>query len=802
MKKRTFRFFCLLMAFVICLSMAGPVSLAAAADDEVQAVIDQLNAIDTLQEMQNKRYEYTVKSSHYDSNTTDTAIIAEHDAARSGYETYVAMMFAARAAAQQAYDALTPAQQAQIDPALVAKLDNYLPTVFNTQTFAVTPATDAYIFEAVNGGTGYGYEVSNYMVFGNIPQTFILVDTSDGKTSWTPSGLYSYGQSNYEVTYCCDVETNLKYSTDYKRTNLENSGYFGTYAAQHVRAILLNSYPYVTIAQMKANLKAAGVDGDFVDSLNRADIISAVQMAIWHNANSDKYNHDDGYFASVDVTRNMGIYFTALHDYTNEVWEWLPGKRQRSFDSRAEYRVEALAYYLCNLPGVASGAGQVVISDVDITRAECIPISGDLYSLGLYVNLNAGARAGDDLTMTITSYSDNGDGTVTVTDTASRNLSSDTRYPLYITAKVGDTISVVVEGTQIVDKNVYFYEPKGGRDESQSLVGVGDGETAVYAMANFSLEEEAEMGLRIYKTEKDSGLPISDIKFHVYSVDGQGGTSEIPTEEEIALYAVPENLIGTIVTDTTGYGSMELDEGTYLVVEEYNAEKIKAPVAPFYIQVPMPEEKEIVDENGNVTTEIVYNDIVTVYPKNEPVVPPPPPPPPPPDNEFYGKFNIWKHETGNTANVLAGAEFAVYRTATAEDTDAITITCDGVEYSVVPYIYDGAPLKLVTDENGFASSPEINCGVYFVVETKAPSGYVSSKEVYTVTVTPSVVSQIPVLYIANDRGSLLPETGGEGVVIMLGGGALLAIAAFVVLLTRRRMVSVNVNIDDDDFDLL
>lgn len=37
-------------------------------------------------------------------------------------------------------------------------------------------------FEAVKGNTGFAYEVSNHMVSGNIPQTFILVDTSNGET--------------------------------------------------------------------------------------------------------------------------------------------------------------------------------------------------------------------------------------------------------------------------------------------------------------------------------------------------------------------------------------------------------------------------------------------------------------------------------------------------------------------------------------------------------------------------------------------------------------------------------------------
>ena len=197
MRRTTLQLIALFIALFLTLDAAGLVAYAAESEDEaVSAVIAQLEAIDTLQEMQASRSGYTVKNNHYDSNTTSSAVIEEHENVRTQYETYVNMMFSARAAAQQAYDALTPAQQSQIDPSLVAKLSNDLPTVLNINTYAVTPRSDEYTFEAVRGETGYGYEVSNHMVSGNIPQTFILVDTSNGETAWTPNGKYVYGKSN------------------------------------------------------------------------------------------------------------------------------------------------------------------------------------------------------------------------------------------------------------------------------------------------------------------------------------------------------------------------------------------------------------------------------------------------------------------------------------------------------------------------------------------------------------------------------------------------------------------------------
>ena len=153
------------------------------AQSDIENVISQLESIDTLSQMQNKRNSYTA-SGHYDINTTNASVISKHEKARAGYETYVADMFEKRKAAQKAYDELSAEQKAQIPDELVAKLSNELPTVFKTATYSLTPRDDEYAFETVNGGAGYGYEVSNHMISGEIPQTFILVDVSDGATSW------------------------------------------------------------------------------------------------------------------------------------------------------------------------------------------------------------------------------------------------------------------------------------------------------------------------------------------------------------------------------------------------------------------------------------------------------------------------------------------------------------------------------------------------------------------------------------------------------------------------------------------
>lgn len=747
------------VCLLLCICFV-PCTATQSTDSAVAAVITQLEAIDSLQTMQNNRKNYS---------------------AAAEYDAYIQNMFAARLAAQAAYDALSASQQAQIDSSLTAKLTDTLSTVFNAVTVPVTPRYDEYCYEVIFKNNLI-YEMGHH-ISAEMPCTILLVDSTETGTSWTPDGLYSYGQNNYEVTYCCDSVYPVKAGTHYRRLNLEDSNYYGDGAAERVRAIILNSYPYLTLDEMKNAMIANGLDASFVASLTRGDIISAVQFAVWTYSNAELSGVNE-YVATTEMTNNH-VFRDLVHDYTNELWSWWNANSSKNniYDAQAAYRVNTLVYYLCNLPAVAAQADQIVISDVQITRAELIAETDGLYDVGLYVHLNVGADADDNLRLTVTSTSSAG----TVTDSRSWTLGEAAKYGVSILSQTGDTVSVTVEGTQNLGRGVYFYEPDGGREVSQCLVGVAEGETPVSIMRSFTLTQDIEKGLRIYKTDKETGAPLSEITFHIYAVNPAAGetVNPTPTQEEIDRYAVPENLVGSVVTDETGYANLALEDGRYLIVEEYNAEKIKEPVAPFYILVPMPQETESELSDGT-ETEIVYSDVVSVYPKNETVEPSedPPEPPTPPDN-VTGSFSILKYDENDEGMLLEGAQFAVYRPATQEDTDTVIITCGGIGYSVVPVLTDGVQLVLTTDASGTAYSPTLPCGSYFVKEIKPPTGYKLPNDASTVTVTASVMGTVEQVRISNERGGILPETGGMGTTPLYLLGGVLVLTATLLLLPKK-----------------
>lgn len=414
----------------------------------------------------------------------------------------------------------------------------------------------------------------------------------------------------------------------------------------------------------------------------------------------------------------------------------------------------------------------------------------------MYVYLNNGGRENDDLVVNVISYHINEDGTTTITSRNNQPVNGRDKISISVNARKNDMIKVTVEGTQTVSKGVYFYEPEGGRDVSQSLVGVSQGKTRIKVEETFEFVEKIDQsGLRIYKTDGNTGYPLSDITFDIYQVNETvEDLSKKPTSEEIEKIKVEENKVASLTTDATGYAHTTLEKGIYLIVEQHNSEKVKAPADPFYLTIPM--QQSIVDDEGNNSIEVL--DIVSIYPKNDSTEEPEEPPvvPPTPD-KVTGQFSILKVDSKDK-QVLEGAKFQLYKPALSTDTNTETIEYDGVQYAVVPAFVDGNEVILITDENGTAVSPKLECGAYFLVETKAPSGYNLLEEAISITILSSEVSDIQVFEIENKRGVLLPETGGNGITYMLIIGGLLSFIASIILIANRRVKYVNFR-DEDIF---
>ena len=715
---------------------------AAPEDDPVAEVKALLAQIDSLAEMQSYRVTVTREvfrnaSGNYSSgnyaNRTE-----QHIEAQNRYKTYVEDMFAKRAAAKAAYDALTDAQKAEIDAdevaaANLAKLTPYesLETCWFThdriiiaptsQTaeqlkfpIPVTPTTDAsdpYIYEFVRA-----YELSLHHAAYGYMNSFALVDTTTSGDTWMPDSFYEYGQSNYLLAYCCDSETNAHRGFHYKRINLEDADYYSAEDAAHIRTIVENSYPFTSMDEMKEFLLARGFDPEMTKNLTRSDLIAAVQMAIWTYSNAPNKEEFvyEGTCAPIEARdRRDYLLLPSLHDYRNEDWTWYlisPGDYYSSSGYRYTYyadieeRVNALTAFLCNLPGTVPEEDQIVISNIRLSRSSLTPNDDGTFEILLNVFLNHGAGTNDNVTIKVTTSAPDGGNSIRMPE----EIVVDGRrvYRVRAQAKDGETITVTVSGTQDLPKGVYYYEVEGGTEVSQSLVGMASGKTRVFAEKSFTFNREADTGVRVYKTAKGSELPISDIEFNFYPVAPEDVESigQVPTREEIDKYAVEENLAGTILTDDTGYGFLALPRGTYLVVEELNADKIRQTVAPFYVTIPNP--VEVTDEDGAVT--VVYEDVAEFHIENIPagMVPA--------ELQATKEFNDWGKADSFTfelAAVTAGAPMpgktiavateeaptAVFESMLFDQIGTYEYTITEIDDGVDGVTYDTAPHKVTVE---------------------------------------------------------------------------------------------------------
>ena len=473
------------------------------------------------------------------------------------------------------------------------------------------------------------YEMSSHMVSADgenhdIPQTLMMVDAGKDYT-WTPNGLYSFGESNYEVLYCCDAETGYENGIYYMRKNLEDSDYYSDEEAAHIRAIVMNSYPYVSLEEMKANLQQAGFAG--AKDLTRGEIITAVQAAIWAFANNEVGFYT--YSRTFNVPDNLQWGGT-LHDFTSgtNFW-WETGKRVFSTNDDVANRINSLIDYLKNLDAVYAEKNQIIISNIEIIDSNPVQAKENVYSVDLQVVLNnSGSGESDDIELTV--YVD--DNLV-----ASKEIVLGTEvYDLTVEAKMGQIIKAVVSGTQVLPKGVYFYEPEGGRDVSQCLVGVAAGETDVYAEACVAVGERI-INLTKTTTIEQSTKALDGIVFDIYyagTVDeytefvktyaAENTTeadAEIAKKAQDAFAAAKAALVEagtltcveTVTTDITGKAVYNITkdgqpDGIYLIIEREHP-TIVEPLAPFVVAVPM------TTEDGTFDYE------VDIAPKNEVIIP-------------------------------------------------------------------------------------------------------------------------------------------------------------------------------------
>lgn len=478
----------------------------------------------------------------------------------------------------------------------------------------------------------------------------------------------------YDV-YCCDFETGILASGEriaYRRLTLENSGYYPPEAASKIRAIAFNSYPVLSLEEMKTRMDKAGYTLN--ESVSEEQLLSGAQRAIWQYSNSDSVNNQAAYNFSLKIKDGYadvikapeGKYKESNGQHYNEINE----------------NVQKVYDYLMSLNGKEASPGGIVLNGV-----QAAPLSAGtsgavdvLLRFELKNDRHGGITLNekDDLTLTANGktfpsreWMDEGNGEYSVTLNG-------------VTA--GAEIPLTVSGMQYLEKDAYFYEPVNGRRAAQCFVGVAEGSTPVFARGSFRIDEKTERlaYLSVKKTSNRAGT----YKFNVYKAENDTkeliNTVEITTAEANTCVASEKILLpaGTYIVEEedaikAGYTlTVTVDGNNKYIV---NSEKVENPS----VQVTL-------KENSEAEVTVNFANCYEEIPSS------------------FGFKKTDEHDAG-----VKGAVFALFKDEDCKE----------------PTAY-----KQTSDSNGDVKFPLIPVGIYYMKETAAPYGYYLNKEVFKIEV--------------------------------------------------------------------
>ena len=478
----------------------------------------------------------------------------------------------------------------------------------------------------------------------------------------------------YDV-YCCDFETGILASGEriaYRRLTLENSGYYLPEAASKIRAIALNSYPVLTLEEMKARMSAAGYTLN--ESVSEEQLLSGTQRAIWQYSNNGPVKEQAVYKYSLRITDGYADVIKAPEGK----YEESGGKCYNEINEN----VQKVYNYLMSLNGKEASPGGIVLNGV-----QAAPLSTGtsgtadvLLKFKLENDRHGGITLNekDDLTLAANGktfpsreWRDEGNGEYSVTLQG---------------VKAGENIDVTISGKQYLAEDAYFYEPVGGKDAAQCFVGVAEGSTPVFARGSFRIDEKTER-LAYLSVKKTSNMP-GTYKFSVYKAENDTkeliNTVEITTAEANTCVASEKILLpaGTYIVEEedaikAGYTlTVTVDGNNKYIV---NSEKVENPSVQVTLQ-----------GNGDAEVKIEFDNCYKEIPSS------------------FGFKKTDEHDAG-----VKGAVFALFKDEDCKE----------------PTAY-----KQTSDSNGDVKFPLIPVGIYYMKETAAPYGYYLNKEVFKIEV--------------------------------------------------------------------
>lgn len=511
-----------------------------------------------------------------------------------------------------------------------------------------------------NTKTYYQRSVHRICEGGYIPAIYNIVD----------------GGGEQHNVYCCDYEVNILKTGDkiaYRRLTLENSGYYDEEAAKKIRAIVLNSYPVLSLNEMMQNMEKENYVLN--ESVSEEQMLSGTQRAIWQCSNKSEVENQKVYRYSHRITDGYSDVIKVPEDTYKESNEY--------YDENINENVQKVYNYLMSLNGKEASPGGIVLNGV-----QAAPLS-------------AGTSGAVDVLLRFELKNDR-HGVITLDEkdvltlTANnqifpcsewKNEGNGTYSVMLQGVTAGENIDVTISGEQYLARDAYFYEPVSGRHAAQCFVGVAEGSTPVFARGSFKIDGDA--GKAAYLSVKKTSNRPGTYKFNVYNVKDDGAKGEIVKAVELTT---------TEEKPCVASEKILLPVGTY-IVEEENAIK-----AGYTLTVKVNGTEYAVNSEtaGNPSARVTLSadssaEVTVNFANCYEEIP-----------SSFGFKKTDEHDAG-----VKGAVFTLFKDEDCKETTAY---------------------KQTSDSNGDVKFPLIPVGIYYMKETAAPYGYYLNKEVFKIEV--------------------------------------------------------------------
>lgn len=265
-------------------------------------------------------------------------------------------------------------------------------------------------------------------------------------------------KGNLNLAYCVDRDTFIKQDCKYSRVNVGDASYYSKENANHIRAIIQNAYPFITLDELSARSKVAKVTAQ--------EAITAAQLAIWHYSNNS---------ATVSTDK----------------------------------KVKALYDFYIALPAQAESSAKIGKIDLTVTTEK----TGNDYKSVVRFKTEAKNVDKSNVAVKLATSKDlkKAYPSVKVVD---NGIVNGWHQFTYSNIPENATFDFIASAEQNIAFDGYFYSPEGGKTKSQSLVGAYIGNTTLSSRAAF-VPTPGDNTIRIEKIDSVTGAKLPGAEFMI-----------------------------------------------------------------------------------------------------------------------------------------------------------------------------------------------------------------------------------------------------------------------------------------------